>query len=268
MTGNEQDRPPRPVRDVRPLVPAILWVVVFGLLLAAGVYTFRSMRKLPSELLDQTGSAIHKVRNAPVDELSTFRQRTVTNSFFSYATSLSASQFLQFSTLRQTEVFTQTDSASTGFGHIPLPDVVVEARAPVEYTYYLDLNAQWDLILRDGVIYVYAPAIRFNKPAVDVSKIEYEIKKGSVFRSGAQARENLQKSITYFAQIRARDNIALVRETGRRQTAEFVEKWLAKSFSDGAKYRVKVFFPGEAIPSPTGPDGVKSAAEQGLLDRK
>ena len=42
--------------------------------------------------------------------------------------------------------------------------------------------------------------------------------------------------------------LALVRENGRRQTAEFVERWLMKSFSDGRQFPVKVFFPGEKPP--------------------
>ena len=37
----------------------------------------------------------------------------------------------------------------------------------------------------------------------------------------------------------------LVRENGRRQTAEFVERWLMKSFTDGKQYTVQVHFPDE-----------------------
>ncbi|MFO1499693.1 MAG: hypothetical protein U1G07_15090 [Verrucomicrobiota bacterium] len=76
------------------------------------------------------------------------------------------------------EVFTRTEEPSTAFGYVPLPDVVVEARAPVEYTYYLDLKAKWEFVLSDGVLHAYAPAIRANKPAVDVSLSVMRSKRG------------------------------------------------------------------------------------------
>ena len=63
-----------------------------------------------------------------------------------------------------------------------------------------------------------------------------------------EALENLKKSLTSLALIKARDNIPLVRENGRKLTAEFVERWLLKSFTDGKNYTVKVFFPDEKSP--------------------
>ena len=46
------------------------------------------------------------------------------------------------------EVFERTDSATVFWGQLALPDVVVRARAPFEYTYYLDLNKTWELTLK------------------------------------------------------------------------------------------------------------------------
>jgi len=48
--------------------------------------------------------------------------------------------------------------------------------------------------------------------------------------------------------LRAKDNVPLVRETGRKEISEFVENWLARSFTDGKNYNVKVYFPGEKPP--------------------
>jgi hypothetical protein len=95
-------------------------------------------------------------------------------------------------------------------------------------------------------VYVFAPPIRFNKPAVDASAITYEVKKG--YLKTTEAQENLKKSITSLSVLRAKENIPLIRENGRRQTTEFVERWLMKSFTDGKQYPVKVFFPGEKPP--------------------
>lgn len=239
-----------------PWVKPATWVVIVFLLLAAGIYVFKSLRDLPVDTLDEagavlekTGVVIDKASQALKEIAAAFNQGTVTTSFISYATSLNANHYLQFATLRQNEVFTRKDEARTGFGYIPLPDVVVEARAPVQYTYYVDFGAKWEFVLKDHVIYVLAPPIQANEPAVDASEITYEVKKDSVFRKTAQAKDNLKKSIMPMVQQRAKDNVALVRETGRREIAEFVEKWLARSFVDASKYPLKVYFADETLPT-------------------
>ncbi|HXG47219.1 MAG TPA: hypothetical protein VNO52_06320 [Methylomirabilota bacterium] len=225
---------------------AVTWIAIVGIVTAAGLYVFKSLRDLPGEALENVGQTVRRTGEALATVASAFHHGTVTTSFLSYATRLSGQQHFQFATLRQMEVFTQSDQRTTGFGYIPLPEVIVEARAPVEFTYYLDLNAPWRFELRDGVLHVFAPPIRFNQPAVDASAIQYEIRKGSLFRDTAEAMENLKQAITMLTRLRARENIRLVRETGRRQTAEFIERWLARQFADGAQYPVKVYFPGEA----------------------
>ena len=196
--------------------------------------------------MDKTGKVIEKAGKALSDIASAFRQGNITTEFFSYATTVSNQQYFQFATLKQREVFTRTEETTTGFGYIPLPEVIVEARAPVEYTYHLDFNGKWNFVLKDNVVYVLAPPIRFNRPSVDVSSITYEVKKG--YLKTDEALENLKKSLTSLALIKARDNIPLVRENGRKLTAEFVERWLLKSFTDGKNYTVKVFFPDEKSP--------------------
>jgi hypothetical protein len=225
---------------------AITWITIVLILTGAVVFVFKSLRDLPGEGVDKIGKTIAEAGEAMASVAGAFNQGTITTSFLSYAATLDANQYLQFATLRQTELFTQSDQTTTAFGYIPLPEVIVEARAPVEYTYFLDLNAPWRLEIEDGVIEVFAPPIKFNKPAIDASAIQYEVRKGSLLRNTVEAQENLKKSITFMTHQRARENIKLVRETGRRQTAEFVERWLAKNFADGKNHRVKVYFPGEA----------------------
>ena len=210
-----------------------MWMVMALIVAAGGLYVFKSCRDLPGDVIGKAGRAL-------TDLASAFKRGTVTTSFFSYATSISNQHYLQFATLKQTEVFTHEEV------RVVLPDVVVEARAPVEYTYYLDLNAKWQFVLQDNVVHVFAPTIRFNKPAVDPSAISYEVKKGYV--NTAEAQENLKKLISGLVVVRARENVPLVRETGRRQTTEFVEKWLMKSFTDGKDYPVKVYFADEPAP--------------------
>lgn len=218
----------------------MLVVLVFAMNAALVV---RSCRSLPNE----AGKLIEKTGRALADVASAFRQGTIRTEFTSYATTITNQQLLQFATLRQSETFTRSEENTTGFGYIPLPEVIVEARAPVEYTYHLDLNAPWNFVLRDNIIHVFPPPIRFNKPSIDASEITYQVKKG--YLKTDEATENLKKSLSSLAVLKARDNIPLVRETARRETSLFVENWLAKSFSDGRKFAVKVYFPGEPLPS-------------------
>lgn len=225
-----------------------MWVVIVALVLGAGLYVFRSCVEAPGKVIEKTGQALGKAGDAVASVVSAFNRGTITTTFLSYASSVTPTHRLQFATLKQTEIFTHKDEASTAFGYLPLPEVVVEARAPVEYTYYLDLNARWQLILKDNVLHVFAPQIQFNKPAIDASEITYEVRKNSLLRDTAAAQENLKKSLSSLAERRARLNVSLIRDTGRKQTTEFVEKWLAKSFTDGKSYPVKVYFPDENPP--------------------
>jgi hypothetical protein len=225
---------------------ATLWMaIVFVIALNAALF-LKTCRDLPGDVVDKTGKVIEKTGTALATVAAAFNRGTITTSFVSTATTLSNHQHLQFATLKQTEIFTHHEEKSTAFGYVPLPDVVVEARAPVEYIYYVDLKAKWEMTLKDNTIHVFTPPIRANKPAVDASAITYEVKKG--YLKSDEAQENLKRSITSHVTLRARDNVPLVRETGRKEIAEFVENWLARSFTDGKNYNVKVYFPGEKPP--------------------
>jgi hypothetical protein len=213
-----------------------LWVSVVFILVAAALFVFKSCVETPERIIRQAGSTLATVAGA-------FHRGSVSNSFFSYATTLTNQLYLQVATLNEMEVFTREEVPLTGFGYLPLPDVVVEARAPVQYTYYLDLNAEWHFVLENHLVSVLAPPLRFNKPAVDASAISYEVKKG--FLKTDVALDNLKRSISSLVILRARDNLPLVRETGRKQTAEFVQTWLMRSFADGKDYTVRVQFSGE-----------------------
>jgi len=215
-----------------------MWMVIVFTFVGGAVYVFKSCRDAPAEVISKTGKALATLASA-------LRGGTITTSFVSYGTTISNQHYFQFATLKQMEVFTREQPA-TVFGYPVLPDIVVEARAPVEYTYYLDFNANWEFLLQENMLYVRAPEIKFNKPSVDASAITYEVKKG--YLKSADALQNLKQSITGLVILRAKDNIPLVRENGRKQTADFVEKWLSKSFADGKQYPVKVYFPDEPFP--------------------
>lgn len=228
-----------------PLTVAVLGLA--AILTVGALYVFRRVTSLPSDLVEQGRGLVRDLQSVA----AAFRSGTVTTSFASYATEVSGTTYLQFATLRQVEAFERKDEATVLWGQLALPDVVVEARAPVEYTYYLDLNKSWTLKLEGDTILVLAPPIEFNTPALDASALRFEVREGSVFRDEAAVLEQLRRGLSDLAKLRARQHVALVRETGRRRTEQFVETWLARAFSDGARHRAKVTFPDEAPSAPS-----------------
>jgi hypothetical protein len=224
-----------------PWARTVLWVALVALVVGAGLYVFKSLRDLPGDAVDRGVETLERLG----DLAAAFRQGTVETRFLAYATRVSGSHYLQFATLEQTEVFRRTDAASILWGQLELPEVVVEATAPVTTTYYLDLDGTWDLRLDGPTVRVVAPPIEFNKPAIDASEIEYEARTTSWFRDEEEALAKLKEGLTALSIERARDNVPLVRELGRRKTAEFVESWLVRTFDDGGGYRVEIVFADE-----------------------
>jgi len=161
---------------------SLSWPAAFALVallgLAAGVWVFERLREAPADAVRQTREVLGDLRSVA----EAFNSGTVVTSFVSYATEVSGSSYFQFATLRQIEVFERKDSRATMWGQLRLPDVVVQARAPVTYTYYLDLDGSWEMRLEDGAIHVLAPEIGHNPPALDASELSWEVRAGSVFR--------------------------------------------------------------------------------------
>jgi hypothetical protein len=177
-----------------------------------------------------------------------FRTGTIETSFLSYATEVSGTSYLQFASLDQVEVFERKDSAALLWGQLQLPEVVVQATAPIQYTYYLDLDEEWSFELRedDRLLLVTAPNIRHNRPAIDASRLHYEVRADSLLRDESVALDNLRRGITEMAERRAVSNRELVREIGRRKTEQFIENWLFRDFGQEARtYHVDVRFADE-----------------------
>jgi len=224
-----------------------LWTiagVVFALVafVTATVFiTIHEVAKLPARTIAASADALTEIAQA-------FRQGTVEIRFSNYASEVSGSQFFQFATLNQIEVFERLDSATVLWGTVALPDIVVEITAPVEYTYYVDLNGEWSFALRDGIVEVEVPAIEHNEPAIDASKIDFRVRQDSLVRNTDEAMEKLRAVLTDLARERARDNVELVREVGRRRVEQFIRTWLGSEFPDSERLRIDVRFAGEDPP--------------------
>lgn len=218
--------------------PRSRWPVVIALLglgaMGLAAFLYHETRRLPSDLIDSGRSLVEA-----------FRTGTVTTRFVSYAAELSGTQYLQFATLSEMEVFERTDRTTVLWGQLALPDVIVRAEAPVTYTYYLDLNARWDFQIEGKRVRVIAPSIRYNAPAIDVSEIRYDIKTRSILRDEEEALANLRRGLSGLARRRAQENIPLVREVGRRKTESFIKTWLLSLYDDADSYQVEVVFEDE-----------------------
>jgi hypothetical protein len=229
-----------------PWALALAAVALVAIVAGSLVYVFRSARSLPGEMLERGRAAFGDLREVA----AAFRSGTVTTTFRSYATEVTGTTRLQFAELKEMEVFERRDTAAVLWGALRLPDVVVEARAPVEYTYYLDLDKEWRFRLEGKDVQVLAPPVEFNRPSVDVSALRFEVREGSVLRDEQIALDHLRGELTRLAARRARDHLPLVRETGRRSVEAFVERWLVQRFTDGKGYRARVGFADEPTPPP------------------
>jgi len=249
------DEPRRPSHA--PWALAAAAVAVVAILTGGALYVVRSARSVPTEVIEGGRQALRDLREVA----AAFRTGTVTTTFRGYATEVSGTTRLQFAELRQEESFERRDSEAVLWGTLSLPDVVVEARAPVTYTYFLDLDKEWRFRLEDRDVLVVVPPVEWNRPAVDVSALRFEVREGSVLRDEQVALDRLRSELTPLLDRRARQQVPLVREAGRRKVEAFVETWLVQRFADGRGYRARVVFGDEpvaatprppVVPSPSG----------------
>jgi len=239
--------PTAPAKNPWPRVVTFLGLL--ALLLGAGLWTLHRLTGIPGAALGQGVALVKEMGGQAATVARAFREGTVREEFLSHTAALAGTSRFQFATLSQGETFQRSEADNIAWGLIALPKVVVQAQAPVEYTYFLDLQAPWEFRQDGKTITVLAPSISANAPALDVSALTFYTLEGSVWRDENAVRERLRESLTATLRKRARENGKLVREIGRQKVAEFVEQWLGEKFGDGRDYRVKVIFPDE-VPVP------------------
>jgi hypothetical protein len=219
---------------------AIMWICIVSILAGSAIYLFKSCVEAPAKI---AGGVADRVSRAARDFISAFMQGTVSIEFKEYCAEVQTNLTLQVATLKQTEQFIRTDEAT--IGDFPLPDVIISVTAPVDYTYFVDLDKKWEFKLQEKELTVIVPDPLFNRPSFDVSRMDWEVKKDSIFRRTRQIQEEFKKSLMPLAIRRGRAHLAVVRETARAQVAVFVERWLKERFTDGKQYQIKVCFQSE-----------------------
>lgn len=176
-------------------------------------------------LFNTTKSNIEKIS----DE---FLKGTVLNEFNSYVTILEGSNKLQVASIKTIDKFTKKDSKSILWDIIALPDVVVEVQVPVEYVFYIDLKKKWQFQFEksDTSIFIIAPPIEYGTPALDISKMEIIVKKGSIFRDVEEIKENLRKELTEKLMKSADQKIPSVINIAKTETRNFFLTWFLKYY--------------------------------------
>ncbi len=242
--------PPPPADGPRSAWPKVIAIIaVVALLTGGAVFIVREMIQAPAKLVDRGRDLVQEGGKQMRSLAEAFNQGTVRTEFLSQATEVTGESRFQFATLKQNEVFKREETGATAWGWVPLPRVVVQAQAPVEYSYTVDFSAPWQIEREGNTVRVFAPPIEANTPAIDVSALRFYTLEGSIWRDEATVRNRLQQGLGAALKERATENERLVREIGRQRCADFFEKWLSSNFHDGGDVHVKVIFPDERVPT-------------------
>lgn len=161
-----------------------------------------------------------------------FKTGKVVTEFHDYVTEVKGLQRLQAASLKSTDVFTRVDSKSILWELIDLPDVKIEIKMPVEYTYYLDLKDKWNFEFDENLMHikVNAPSIKPNTPAVNVSEMKVTVLKNSIFRDVDAVKDSLFKELMPRLNQLAYEKIDLIREAARKEVTSFVSNWFVQIY--------------------------------------
>lgn len=188
--------------------------------------------------------AVYRTQNAVPQLLEKIFSEDVSDRFHAYATKVSGKQSLHVARLNRMEIYERTSKAKA-FG-FSLPDVVISFTFPVEYNYNVSLVAGWRFEKREGMLYVFAPELSGQTPAVNLSEMKFEIRKGSFLRDENQVRERLQKELSGFLSENSIHLREKVRNEARSSIEQFVRGWVASQVTDNTTtLPIKVIFPRE-----------------------
>lgn len=212
------------------------WSFLFILVIIVAVFVARSM-------------ITKAVQDVVVEQLMEgFDTETAQTRFLSYATMVAPLKRLEIAKINQVELFERSSQAKLFWDRLKLPEVVVRATVPVEYRYYVELDHNWQFQTKDKTLYVMAPPPLAGTPSADISKLKFEVRKGSFFRNEVKVVQALQGELTALLEKRATDSAVLIRETARQQIEVVVKDWLQTEKSE--VFEVKVGFADE---KPTNP---------------
>ncbi len=162
--------------------------------------------------------------------------------FYSYATRITGKQRLQVAKLQETEIFERKSELKALWFH--LPDVVVRAKVPVEYSFYVDMTQGWKFHREADEVIIDVPELTNSTPAVDIGHLQFDVVKGSVFRNEKEAIEAIQSDLMGLLIEKSIEHRQTVRDEARASIEQFVNGWFAQ-MTGAAPQKVRVRFPNE-----------------------
>lgn len=168
---------------------------------------------------------------------------TQENSLKTHLFALSGSKKMILSTLKHYEVFEKKSELHLFNERLRLPDIIVRASMPVEYNYYVDFDGEWFISVDDLEIKVIAPSLQVLPPSVALSELEFEVKKGSLFRRDSVVLDALRSELDELLNESAQSYVPTIQETARRELKQFVELW-AEGHDKGTS-SIKIIFKDE-----------------------
>lgn len=165
----------------------------------------------------------------------TLTKENLSISFQSYISQVKGVKRLQVAEISSNEVIQRTSEFSLFWDTLKLPSVVVQARIPTVYTYYVDMekpmSVEYQAEHQGKRVMILMPPLEANLPAIDISGIHYEVKKGSVFRDTRSAFDELRRTVTPFLKQRASQNQVLAQEPAREQIRELAKVWVKQTLN-------------------------------------
>lgn len=220
------------------------------------VFIWKAMN-LPGETLggaaESTGRVVERAGRGVLEFARNVKNGTITTNIKSQFVDIEGVQKLQVAELSQVERFERQEDYSYFWNLLPTPTVIAEVEVPVTYVYYLDFNEEWQCEFDEirEKLTIVAPLIKWNQPSIDMSQLKTSVS-GSIIRfDEAEVEENLKKGITAeLNDVRAVENVKVVREVARNTVRDFWRNWLRdKASPDGYSPKsVEVFFADEESP--------------------
>ncbi|MFA6291182.1 MAG: DUF4230 domain-containing protein [Victivallales bacterium] len=139
----------------------------------------------------------------------------------------------------------ETDRKEYSFSHPwimngkPLSSAVMEVRAPVTYSYYVDMKGSWKIICEGETLTIVAPKIQLEEPATDLRRLETHLDSGKLIFNENGKLEELRKQF-YTDMLKkgtSREYMDSIREEARRSLADFANGWITADLTK--KYPVK-----------------------------
>ncbi len=139
------------------------------------------------------------------------------------------------------------------FGPLYLGTTVTEIRVPTEYRFHIKLSEIRDARLKGKEFTITVPKPVPVRPSIDTGKLEKWTDEGwARFNAGEQLAKN-EQTVTEELEKRAVERVEYIRETARKDAAEFVRKWIVERDFGDTVDSIRVVFPDED------PDKVKAA---------